>query len=363
MSDPDLDFLYFPRLPAELREHIWRYCLPNRICELTQPIANVVFEANDDDDGEEGPLPCNLWRTTYMNSRPPLISRVCRESRAVCFESGSLITDWHEQQPPEAKWISWLDLDMPWRDRFRDAAHLNWHSAYEPEYDHDGDPLRYLGWEATRLRGGDASLMINYLHKFFGFTNSVDLGFATALASFDPDLPVDSPPSDELERVENSDLEILLQHPRWLVVVRVIVVHCDVRSAAKAGLFGLLGDAPVQIVEVSDQSRIQSYFDFAERCERKRQVVVAQDFRQEPTDLVKKKLRGIILRQFHSEELAEKMRPAVMFRLCTQNCHRVENVRIVDCDRMPSWKRSSCRHIVLERVCRKVGQYGLNSIK
>lgn len=46
-------------------------------------------------------------------------------------------------------------------------------------------------------------------------------------------------------------------------MIRIFVARSTFRNAAKGGLFGLLGDTPIQIVDVSDEPRIDAFFDFA----------------------------------------------------------------------------------------------------
>lgn len=50
----------------------------------------------------------------------------------------------------------------------------------------------------------------------------------------------------------------------WLVVMQFIVVHSRFEAAAATGLFGLLGDGPVQIVNVAEEARVDAFFDLAE---------------------------------------------------------------------------------------------------
>lgn len=67
-------FHQFSKFPTELGEEIWSYCLPHRGCELDVPWDDAIFATIDN---IEGPWPCTLRSTTYMNSRPPVITRVC----------------------------------------------------------------------------------------------------------------------------------------------------------------------------------------------------------------------------------------------------------------------------------------------
>lgn len=61
-------FTLFPKLPPELRRIIWEFCLPSR-----------VFEVHDLYKYDH----CQLEATSRINTRPPIITRVCVESRLV----------------------------------------------------------------------------------------------------------------------------------------------------------------------------------------------------------------------------------------------------------------------------------------
>ncbi len=69
--------------------------------------------------------------------------------------------------------------------------------------------------------------------------------------------------------------------PSWMVVMRVTVIHADFATAASTGLFGLLGDAPVLLVDVFDEARIKALWKLAEKCEPRELVTVCQGFLSE----------------------------------------------------------------------------------
>lgn len=50
-----------------------------------------------------------------------------------------------------------------------------------------------------------------------------------------------------------TDLATLRQMARLLIDISTIVVHCDRAITARTGLFGLLFDAPIQIVYVAEE--------------------------------------------------------------------------------------------------------------
>ena len=312
MSTPTTYFPLFPKLPAELREEIWRYCLPHRYRELDQPVADIVFFAPDNQDG---PWPCDLYHTTDMNARPPLISRVCHESRCVAFKTGGTLPRYPSAGwPVEARWHSGLENEEAWHDRARDAVHLNWEPACDPEYTSSGSPLHCLSWDASHESVG-GSMTIRCLDPSFDEHQLDGVDYTRAPGPFRNSLNPD----------KLRDLEALERQAEWLVVLRIIVVHSDFKAAAATGLFGLLGDARVQVIEVSEEARIEAFFDLAEACERKTSVTVRQDFHRESADSMKEKLSKSIVERFRSQKLAEAMRPAIMFRLCTQMCNHVRH--------------------------------------
>ncbi|QKX54591.1 uncharacterized protein TRUGW13939_01679 [Talaromyces rugulosus] len=285
-------FHLFPKLPAELRLEIWRFCLPQRICEKDQPFYEIVFNIID----YKIPSPCLLYQTTEVNGRPPVITRVCAESRAVALETGSFFEFFHntdkmvKPRPPEAQWSSDTSINTAWFDHTRDSIHLNWHPTYEADFMTEGSPLKSLAWDASQAVGGGSIFM-----KYFQ--------------------TVHAPKSDLID--------FLKQLPTWMVVMRVVVIHTDASTGASTGLFGLLGDSRVQLVDVSDEARINTYMNLAEKREPYDLVTTRQDFRRYSAKSTQEKLRQVIVAKFRSEELLPRLRPVIMFRLCTEMCNRV----------------------------------------
>jgi hypothetical protein len=314
------EFHLFPELPTELREEIWRLCLPERVCELTLPFDDVVFHEYSFD----GPWPCELYHTTRMNGRPPLITQVCHEARSVALKTGGIQPEWYRDstRPLEAQWHG-LNIDDVWQDFARDSVHLNWTADYEGFYGHSEkrNPSEFLAWEASRFcRGG--SLMINYLDKRYGYPDP----FAD-LSDSDWGNLVLVPLSERmlwpLSPSKQKDLDALTKIAELRVVMRVIVIHCSIQTAIDSGLFGLLGDARVQIVDISDDARNAMYIQLAKTSESKNHVRIHQDFDLESAAAIRQTLRAIVMEEFHSAELAAAIQPAIMYRLCTRMCNHV----------------------------------------
>ncbi|KAI4729120.1 hypothetical protein E4T49_03043 [Aureobasidium sp. EXF-10728] len=241
--------------------------------------------------------------------------KVCRESRFVAAESGGVATVCDPDRPLDTQWVSTTDNSDAWFDTTRDSPHLNWTRNYEADYDDDGDSLQCLVWEASRM-SGTPSIMLTYLDHTANEPHLPRLFLQTQPVSPAPKLVT----PDELKVIN-----AYKQLSAWLVVMRVVVVHAHLDAAAATGLFGLLGDAPVQIVPASDQDKLNRFYGLAEECERRQPVTVAQDLTRQSADSIRENLRRVITTKFHSDELTTIMHPAIMFRLCTRMCnHRVE---------------------------------------
>jgi hypothetical protein len=123
-----------------------------------------------------------------------------------------------------------------------------------------------------------------------------------------------------LRFIEEHEKDALKKMPSWIVVVRTIVIHASYRYAASTGLFGLLGDAPVQLVYVSEEDKVRAFLALAEESQRKGHAFHPQNLHREFTKDEKDRIRSAI----SSRHLGDNMPPirtAIMFRLCTEMCN------------------------------------------
>ncbi|KAF2157188.1 hypothetical protein K461DRAFT_289530 [Myriangium duriaei CBS 260.36] len=298
--DDQVSFPLFPRLPIELRQLIWRRCLPHRVVQLDAQLTDLTFEEDDDDDGQSGP-PCGANEAIdRVNMRPPALAAVSREARAVAHEHGAPLTAAkHGAWTADVAWFSAYALEAAWADPTRDAVHLNWTPASDIEWGHYtlGDPVRSLLALAGR-RARPASFTLGLLQVF----------------QHDPRARARHPHY----RWTTGELAGLLRaRDEWAVVVREpYVVHSTPREAA--GLFGHLSDAPVQLVDLDDRVRIERYLALNNGSEATwpPPLVLGQD----SVDEARAELKSAVEAVFGSDTGRgnPRMRPAVMFRLCTR---------------------------------------------
>ena len=306
------DFHLFPRLPLELREEIWRLCLPHRVFEVDDPIPYVIYDY-------DGPYPCSLGLTSKSNVRPPLLTRVCRESRRVASVTGKWIPSlqwrsdaWSVTEPCEADWKTGKAVDRGlWEDTARDSAHLSWDPNCDIDFgpvNPEGHPLTTLAEEAKPL-SGTPSFMLEAMR------DSWERDPASSWFR-----PTGSPFS---QREQN--LTALKLQPEWLVVVKVIVIHLDIGRAADSGLFGLLGDEIIQVVDAA-LPLISQLYELAEWCERQAPAVtIAQDFTRMLYADMDAMVKREALEKLQDHEIDQRLRPAIMFRLCTEMCNHIKS--------------------------------------
>lgn len=100
---PAQSFELFPRLPIELQRRIWELCLPARVVELDLPATDGALDRLA---ANKAPFLCTLQPTSNINSRVPLATRICRESRSVALLAGltELYDDDFYVATPQSGW-------------------------------------------------------------------------------------------------------------------------------------------------------------------------------------------------------------------------------------------------------------------
>ncbi|KAL4981691.1 hypothetical protein BDW68DRAFT_172022 [Aspergillus falconensis] len=199
----------FMKLHPEIRRIIWNLCLPSRTFELEAPVHKIKTR-------------CKLLWTSTANWKPPVLARVCHESRAIAFEHVDLEEYQDEEYP---RWLS----------RTFDIAFQCWEprdteDVWGPHISMTGE----LEYYSERCQG--AGIIADRVLEFY-------------------------PKGQRTEGV-NPDLDSLKREmTEFAASVDTVVIHTTSTLAAESGLFGLLCDAPVQLIDATDTATILKYRD------------------------------------------------------------------------------------------------------
>ncbi|KAI0378898.1 hypothetical protein F5Y04DRAFT_283269 [Hypomontagnella monticulosa] len=203
-------FGYFRLLPLELRLEIWRYCLPSRVMEVHAACYGASLDGEIFDDyQEEG--------GTLVRAKPPLVSRVCRESRSVALEHGGL-----EPIGPS--------LTNVWFDKSTDSLsfnpyHLRMFLTHNIIYD-----------DHIELPPTIQKLLSDSTIPF-----CTDGSFVRSLANGN-----------------NAMMEWMVEHALWrtecTVVINRLSLHMGYQDACDSGLFGLFAESSPAYIDVRDVS-------------------------------------------------------------------------------------------------------------
>lgn len=221
-----MSFHHFAQLPKELQLAIWKECLPRRVVELDAPHR---FIADMDLDPElRETTGCELSHTSRENVRPPVITRICRESRALALQNAGFVYN--------DDVVFGCSMPRVWLDRARDILHLNWEPAYDPQFERvGGDPLSYL---MSTAAVGVVPVSLN------------QCGFLTLIES-----PESSPG-------QGSPVGIL--GPCCRVCLKMVSIHAGADVAIRSGLFGRLGEERIVLVDATDKERKRQFRTFWE---------------------------------------------------------------------------------------------------
>lgn len=110
--------------------------------------------------------------------------------------------------------------------------------------------------------------------------------------------------------------DLMRTRPSWIVLIlEPVIVHADSRTDL-GSLFGLLVDAPVQLVDVEDVARMSKFLELGKMSD----ATISAGFM--PEELVEsiEELQDAVKAVFGDVDKAPVMRPVVMFQLCTNKC-------------------------------------------
>lgn len=190
---------------------------------------------NDDDDDDDDRdhihdvdkigRGCYMEPTTRINSAPPIISRVCHESRMVAFETGRLLKNEYKKVGPEI----FPHVDQQWFDPARDAVHLHYTTWVHPDrgVSVQGNPMCILH---TCKRASGQAVLASLTHDFASGGHREDEW------------------SESMALLE--DLGLVS------VCMKVVCIHVEEGPAIESGVFGRLGEERVVLAEALDHEHI-----------------------------------------------------------------------------------------------------------
>ncbi|EEA27406.1 hypothetical protein PMAA_022830 [Talaromyces marneffei ATCC 18224] len=239
-------FHYFPQLPPEIRRMIWELCLPYRVAQVDP--CDTFF------DGRKPEQVCDVERVTIENAKQPVIAFVNYESRRVALEHGL--------------WFRENDTIIPviksiWVQPRRDVLHLNWtsergYSWYRFEYSGDRNDLIHwlLDW-MERIPMERGSIVAELIHPFK--LHALLDGADDSKASESPIAKYQAQNNFTISTISHYTLFCPGHQIRLDVVMAAISLHITKESAVRSGLFGLWGDAPIQLIDVDDEVQLRKY--------------------------------------------------------------------------------------------------------
>jgi len=193
--------------------------------------------------------PRELW-SRPPSQPPPLVSRVCREARYVALnrrhqyvtnDLGQTDEDGTPCPPYQSDWG--LEAPVRFRKGF-DIVHLNWHKDYA-YYDVDTDTLPEFPWETFQWLANQAAAA------------SVTAGL---LLPFEP-RPTSRWYPSSTTTFSPEEIKYFNPHRIYYVVLAMVEIHISAEEAYRAGVFGLLGEEPIQLVDPRDAVTIAKFQD------------------------------------------------------------------------------------------------------
>lgn len=189
---------------------------------------------------------CQMRHTTTMNSLPPIISRVCREARAIATMHGRLHVFPDRQSAGLGRFVP-----ATWLNHARDTLCLHVHA-----FNSMGHSLPWY------------TILDNFLHI------KITAGFTSAAVSDDLLDPLTQGNGQSAKLVSS-----LQACPSYLVFTSIVVIHANQSDAIDAGIFGRLGEEPVVLVDAFNAQRIAQYQDFVRtHCNPTKQDPAAASF-------------------------------------------------------------------------------------
>jgi hypothetical protein len=224
-----MSFHPFPRLPKELQLAVWTACLGHRVVELDEPHPDLhVLNLDRELDGSTG---CQFWHTSYINRQPSVLTRVCRDSRAVALEHIVIVSS-NDANVFFGRSVNHVSVDCT-----RDVVHIHWSPFYDIQFSRRNDPMAY--WRTTAALASEGGSMTE--DAFYELIEAPTTATTTTPAQL---------------RSISKRLRICLQ---------IVSIHAEAEVAVDSGLFGRLGEQRVVLVDAANQDHLCHFAAFWER--------------------------------------------------------------------------------------------------
>ncbi|KAL7946142.1 hypothetical protein V8C42DRAFT_322596 [Trichoderma barbatum] len=239
MGAQSTEFPQFALLPPEIRLQIWFYCLPHRSVQRDDPLEYPYDVRNQQK--------CWSRRPTGKNAAPPLIASVCRESRQVVREWGKMVLQ-----------DFYFNIGPIWIQPRLDGYHLN----CDDSYFWNGDEFylidEFFDEGFYRLNMMPVSLKAEFFFPFY-----MDPEEYSEILEY-PLFEIQEKPAYPPNLNGPYNLYAKYSKRPWKrvslsVTLTFICIHVTTEQAADSGLFGLLLDAPVQLVDYDDEKKLRAF--------------------------------------------------------------------------------------------------------
>lgn len=221
-SSPPTTFHLFSRLPPELRDLIWFFCLPRRVVPLDDPL----FHSWNQDEQQ-------CWVGCRQLDRrakaPPFTASVCREARRVAFCWGGV-----EDMDTATS------LTHVWIQRKLDTLLFGWTYESSAKAGHGEDMMRLFLWGQRYFHpGGPVCLTAEQFLKFHPSPSAPESDYA-------PHLQLDAESKSIAYLLHNArgdehdvDLNADLSDPMDVdVVMQTVYIHARRSDVFASQLFG-----------------------------------------------------------------------------------------------------------------------------
>ncbi|KAL7943800.1 hypothetical protein V8C42DRAFT_328478 [Trichoderma barbatum] len=244
MEAKSTEFPQFTLLPPEIRLQIWFYCIPRRIVQRDDPLYPDVRQEQK----------CWSVRPILQNAAPPLIASVCRESRQVVREWGKMVIQHY-----------WFNMGPIWIQPLLDIFNLNCNSMYCWEGTDIHVAMEFLEEGFYRLGMMPLSLRADYFFPFSLYPLE-DVDEIPGYPHFEINegrrkRPRADDPFNEFARFSERPYTKVSQS----ATLALICIHVSKEQAADSSIFGVLLDAPVQLVDCDDEKKLRAFHALFEK--------------------------------------------------------------------------------------------------